>query len=38
MNINYLSKLGEVNIKYLARVILTFKRMFYIVLQGDNLI
>lgn len=38
MNINYLSNLGEININSLTRVTLTPKRMFYIVLKGDNLI
>jgi hypothetical protein len=38
MNINYLYNLGEININSLTRVTLTPKRMFYIVLEGDNLI
>lgn len=38
MNINYLSNLGEININSLTRVTLTPKRLFYIVLEGDNLI
>jgi hypothetical protein len=33
VNTNYLYKLGEVNIKYLSKVTLTQKRMFYIVLE-----